>query len=197
MSTPVFFENAKAFGLWLATHHATSSELLVGYHKVGTSLAGQATRQTSAPSMTWSESVDEALCYGWIDGIRRRIDDHRYCIRFTPRKSSSNWSAVNIAKFSQLQKAGRMHPAGAAAFAHRTETKSVVYAYEQVTTAELSAIELRAFKGNQVAWKFFAATPPSYKKVILHWITSAKRADTRESRFAKLLEACALGKRLR
>lgn len=147
--------------------------------------------------MSWSESVDEALCFGWIDGVRKRIDDDTYSIRFTPRKRTSIWSAINISKFKHLAAQGRMTHAGASAFAHRTEAKSVVYAYEQATAAELSPTELRAFKGNKAAWTFFEATPPSYKKVILHWITSAKRADTRESRLAKLLEASATGNRLR
>jgi uncharacterized protein YdeI (YjbR/CyaY-like superfamily) len=161
--------------------------LLVGFHKV----------DSGRPSMTWPESVDEALCFGWIDGVRKRIDEHAYSIRFTPRKPASIWSAVNIAKFEQLSASGRMTPAGAAAFAHRTEAKSGVYAYEQADTAELSAAETRAFKRDKAAWKYFEATPPGYRKVILHWITSAKREETRASRFATFVQACAAGKRLR
>jgi uncharacterized protein YdeI (YjbR/CyaY-like superfamily) len=187
MSAPSFFETPSAFRAWLEANGSTASELLVGYHKVG----------SDRPSMSWSESVDEALCYGWIDGVRKRIDEETYSIRFTPRKPTSIWSAVNIAKVERLHAQGRMSPAGKRAFASRTEAKSVVYAYEQETTASLSAAELREFKRNKPAWRFFDTTPPSYKKVILHWVTTAKRAETRSSRLAKLIEACAAGKRLR
>jgi uncharacterized protein YdeI (YjbR/CyaY-like superfamily) len=187
MSTPRFFETATAFGAWLEANASTSGELLVGYHKVA----------TGRPSMSWSESVDEALCHGWIDGVRKRIDDNTYSIRFTPRKATSIWSAINIAKFEQLCVQGRMTVAGERAFASRTEAKSVVYAYEQQSTAELSPAEAREFRRHKAAWRFFEATPPSYKKVILHWVTTAKRAETRASRLAKLIEACAAGQRLR
>ena len=187
MTDPTFFADAQAFRSWLEANAATSSELLVGFYKV----------RSGRPSMSWPESVDEALCFGWIDGIRRRIDDVAYSIRFTPRKPKSNWSAVNIAKFEKLQGEGRMTPAGAEAFARRTEFKSRVYAYEQKSTAEFSTAQLRDFKRNKAAWSFFQATPPGYRKVMLHWVTSAKKAETRASRFAKLVEACAAGKRLK
>lgn len=187
MDDPRFFDTSIAFRSWLEAHGAVATELLVGFHKVG----------SGRPSMSWSESVDEALCFGWIDGVRKRIDDCSYSIRFTPRKTTSIWSAVNIAKFEHLSAAGRMTPAGANAFAHRKEARSVVYAYEQAAAAELSADEVRMFKRHPGAWRFFEATPPSYKKVILHWVTGAKRADTRQSRLAKLVEACASGNRLR
>lgn len=187
MAHPQFFDSAQAFRAWLTAHSAVAAELLVGFHKVA----------SGRPSISWSESVDQALCFGWIDGVRKKIDDHSYSIRFTPRKNTSIWSAINIAKFEQLEAEGRMTPAGAGAFGHRTEARSVVYAYEQPTTADLSTIELRAFKRDRAAWAFFEATPPSYKKVILHWVTSAKRDATRESRLAKLVIACAAGERLR
>lgn len=186
-TTPTFFPNPKAFRLWLETHASTTTELLVGFHKVGT---GQ-------PSMSWSESVDEALCFGWIDGVRRRIDDAAYSIRFTPRKPTSIWSAVNIAKFSQLEAEGRMTPAGALAFARRTEARSAVYSHEQTSVAELSADELQNFRQNKAAWSFFEGTPPGYKKVVLHWVTSAKKSETRLTRYTKLLLASADGQRLR
>ncbi len=147
--------------------------------------------------MSWSESVDEALCFGWIDGVRKRIDDETYSIRFTPRKATSIWSAINIAKFEQLLAQGRMTPAGSRAYAGRTESKSVVYAYEQSATAELSCSEIKQFKRHTAAWRFFEATPPSYKKVILHWVTTARRDETRATRFAKLVDACGAGQRLR
>jgi uncharacterized protein YdeI (YjbR/CyaY-like superfamily) len=184
---PHFFASAEAFGRWLAAHAAQAPYLLVGYYKVGSGRA----------SMSWSESVDEALCVGWIDGVRKRIDANAYSIRFTPRKPSSIWSAINIAKFAQLQAQGRMTAAGAAAFAHRTAEKSAIYSHEQAATAELSPLELRAFQLNEAAWRYFERTPPGYKKVLLHWITGAKRAPTRAARLAKLVEACAAGQRLR
>ena len=187
MASPRFFESAGAFRAWLVKNAATASELLVGYHKVA----------TGRPSMSWSESVDEALCFGWIDGVRKRIDDDTYSIRFTPRKATSIWSAINIGKVEQLRAHGRMTPQGESAFASRTEARSVVYAYEQKATAELSPDEVRAFMRKKLAWRFFEATPPSYKKVILHWITSAKRAETRAARLTKLIEACIAGQRLR
>lgn len=185
--SPRFFETAGEFRAWLEAHAGTARELLVGYAKVG----------SGRPSMTWPESVDEALCFGWIDGVRKRIDDSSYSIRFTPRKPTSIWSAVNIAKFEQLVAQGRMTEAGAQAYARRTEARSVVYAYEQADTAELSAAERRAFQRERAAWRFFEASPPSYRKVILHWVTTAKRADTRAARFARLVAACAAGERLR
>jgi uncharacterized protein YdeI (YjbR/CyaY-like superfamily) len=187
MIAPKFFATPKAFRTWLKANAATATELLVGFHKV----------DSGNPSMTWSESVDEALCFGWIDGVRKRIDDDTYSIRFTPRKPTSIWSNINIAKFKQLEADGRMTAAGAYAYSHRKEAKSGIYAFEQAATAELSAAELRAFKRNKAAWKFFEATPPGYKKVILHWITTAKREETRVSRLEKLVEACAAGERLR
>ena len=147
--------------------------------------------------MSWSGSVDEALCFGWIDGVRKRIDAAAYSIRFTPRKPSSIWSAINIAKVEQLQTEGRMTLAGAKAFATRTEAKSVVYAHEQEQTAELSSAELRAFERNKVAWSFFGNTPPGYKKVVLHWVSSAKKPETRAARLTKLLAASASGQGLR
>lgn len=188
MTTPTFFPDAAAFRHWFDANAGTSTELLVGFHKVG----------SGRPSMSWSESVDEALCVGWIDGVRRRIDDRTYSIRFTPRKPASIWSAINIAKVEMLAAAGRMRPAGAQAFARRTEAKSKIYSHEQAQTAMLSATELRAFKRHQAAWRFFdEQTPPGYRKVVLHWITSAKKPETRAARLAKLLAACAAGQRLR
>lgn len=187
MTKPKFFATAADFRHWLQHHAAANTELLVGFHKVG----------TGRRSMSWSESVDEALCFGWIDGVRKRIDEHAYQIRFTPRKPGSIWSAVNIAKVHQLQAAGRMTPAGAKAFGHRTDKKSAIYAYEQEEAASLSPAEVREFKKNKTAWAFFEGTPPSYRKVVIHWIVQSKRSETRVSRFAKLVEACAAGNRLR
>ena len=184
---PRYFAGAKAFRAWLETNAASESELLVGFHKV----------DSGRPSMSWSESVDEALCFGWIDGVRKRIDENAYTIRFTPRKRTSIWSAINIAKVEKLQSQGRMTAAGIKAFSHRKEHRSKIYSHEQEATAELLPQELRQFKRNAAAWKFFQATPPWYKKVLLHWVTSAKKAETRVSRLATLVEACASGRRLR
>jgi uncharacterized protein YdeI (YjbR/CyaY-like superfamily) len=187
VSAPRHFATAAAFRAWLAKHGARETELLVGFHKV----------DSGRPSMTWSESVDEALCFGWIDGVRKRIDEHAYSIRFTPRKPGSNWSAINIAKVEKLRAEGRMTAAGEAAFARRTADKSVVYAYEQRDTAALSADEVRVFKRDKAAWKYWEACPPGYRKTLLYWIVSAKREDTRASRLATLMTACREERRLR
>jgi uncharacterized protein YdeI (YjbR/CyaY-like superfamily) len=188
MSAPVFFETSKHFRDWLSVNAATERELLVGFYKVDAGL----------PSMTWrTESVDEALCYGWIDGVGKRIDDTAYTIRFTPRKTTSIWSTVNINKFKDLQKQGRMTAAGEKAFSFRTEAKSSIYAHEQAVSAEFSDQELQAFKHEQAAWAYFETTPPGYKKVMLHLITTAKRAETRAARFARLIEACKMGERIK
>ena len=184
---PKFFEDSNAFRKWLLKHARTESELLVGFYKVGSDL----------PSMTWPESVDEALCFGWIDGVRKRIDQHAYQIRFTPRKPTSIWSAVNIKKMEALRQAGRLMPAGEEAFRKRTERRSIVYAYEQRAVAELSDQQIREFKKRTAAWQYFESCPPSYRNVLLHWVSSAKRSETRDSRFRTLVVACAERKRLR
>ena len=187
MSGPMFFADAAAFRRWLEAHADSARELLVGFHKVG----------SGSPSMTWPESVDEALCFGWIDGVRRRIDESSYSVRFTPRKANSIWSAVNIAKVERLRAQGRMRPAGEAAFARRSEARSAVYSFEQATVAELSAEELHSFGRDHAAWTYFESTPPGYRKTVLHWVTTAKKATTRAERLAKLIEACVEGRRLR
>ena len=187
MTSPIYFPSAIAFREWLAANSTTATELLVGFYKVG----------TGRPSLTWSESVDEALCVGWIDGVRRRVDDEAYSIRFTPRKLDSIWSAVNVAKFEQLQAAGRMTAAGREAFSRRRPDKTAIYAHEQQEAAELSAKELTTFQQHPTAWMFFELTPPSYKKAVLHWLTSAKKAETRTARLAKLLAACGESQRLK
>jgi uncharacterized protein YdeI (YjbR/CyaY-like superfamily) len=188
MPQPIFFETGQAFARWLRQHASIERELLVGYHKVG----------SGRPSMSWPESVDEALCVGWIDGVRKRIDDAAYQIRFTPRKPGSIWSAVNIAKVEALTAQGRMQPAGLAAFEARTAHKSRVYAYEQADDAALTPAELKRFKAEAAAWSFFMnGTPPSYRKRLLHWVAAARQAATRERRLAQLVEAYARGERFR
>ncbi len=183
---PTFFADALAFRTWLAKHAAGSTELLVGFHKVG----------SGRPCMSWSESVDEALCFGWIDGVRRRIDENTYSIRFTPRKPSSIWSVVNIAKMDKLRAEGKMTPAGEAAFALRSEAKSGVYSHERSDVPALSSAELERFRQAPAAWEYFNAAPPGYRKTVLHWITSAKKDETRAGRLDKLVQACMAGKRL-
>lgn len=182
---PRYFATAAEFRTWLAQHSATYAELLVGFHKT----------HTSEPCMSWSESVDEALCFGWIDGVRKRIDDARYQIRFTPRKPSSIWSAINIAKTEALIKAGRMQPAGLAAFEKRTEERSRIYAFERETPAELEVAEQRRFP--RTAWQWFEAQAPSWRTRMLHWVVTAKRADTRERRLLELIEGCVAQRRIR
>lgn len=185
-SAPRFFKTAAAFRAWLERNASREPELVVGFHKVG----------SGRPSMTWPESVDEALCFGWIDGVRRRIDDDSYLIRFSPRRKGSIWSAINVAKVKQLEAAGKMRPAGIEAFAHRTERKTAVYAYEQQGVLPFSDDELRQFKRDKDAWACFEQLPPGYRRTVLHWVVSAKRPETRARRFEKLVEACAEGRRL-
>jgi len=187
MATPAtFFETAADFRAWLERHHATASELLVGFRKVGT---GQA-------SMSWPESVDEALCFGWIDGVRKRIDEQAYQIRFTPRQPGSIWSLVNVGKVEKLLAQDRMRPAGVAAFESRSDRRTGVYAFEREQPAALTQAEDREFRSHRVAWRYFDAAPPSYKKVMLHWVVSAKRDATRQRRLAQLIQACAEQRRV-
>jgi uncharacterized protein YdeI (YjbR/CyaY-like superfamily) len=184
---PTYFATPAAFRTWLETHHASSSELLVGFYKKG----------SGKPSITWPESVDEALCFGWIDGIRRTVDDERYTIRFTPRKARSTWSAVNIKRVAELQKLGRMQPAGRAAFERREETRSQIYSYEQRSDAVLDDAAERAFRANERAWGFFNAQPPSYRRIAVYWVMTAKKEATRQSRLATLIDDSAHERRLK
>ncbi|RZU02145.1 YdeI/OmpD-associated family protein [Rivibacter subsaxonicus] len=183
---PRFFATAAAFRAWLARNAGSATELVVGFHKVG---SGQ-------PSMSWPESVDEALCVGWIDGVRKRIDEQRYQIRFTPRKPGSTWSAINIARVAALEAEGRMQAAGLAAFARRVEHKSRTYAYEQAESATLAPAEQKLFQADRAAWTFFERQPPSYRHKLLWWVTSAKQAATRQSRLQRLIEASKRGERI-
>lgn len=184
--SPAFFESAQHFRHWLEANHVTETELIVGFRKVNTGM----------PSMTWSESVDEALCVGWIDGVRKRIDDASYMIRFTPRKLGSIWSLVNVAKVQNLVAQGRMRPAGLAAYEARRQDKTGVYAFERDKPAELAPAETRAFKKNRTAWKYFEAAASSYRRVIVHWVVSAKQQATRQRRFEQLIQACAEQRRI-
>jgi uncharacterized protein YdeI (YjbR/CyaY-like superfamily) len=184
---PVFFATPEAFRAWLAEHHADASELLVGFHRT----------RSGRPSMTWPESVDQALCFGWIDGVRRRLDDTSYSIRFTPRKARSTWSAVNIARAKELVAEGRMRPAGLAAFEARSDDRSAIYAYEQRHETKLAPDQEREFRANERAWAFFETQPPWYRKNAIWWVVSAKREETRARRLRTLIEDSANGRRLR
>jgi uncharacterized protein YdeI (YjbR/CyaY-like superfamily) len=165
---------------------SSSPELQVGFMK----------RHTGKPSMTWHEAVDEALCVGWIDGIRRRIDDERYQIRFTPRRARSNWSAVNIKRVSVLRAAGRMNPAGIAAFEKRPKERLRQYSYEQRKEPKLGPAEERRLKQAPIAWAHFRKQPPGCRRTISRWIMSAAKRETRMRRVDRLIEAFSAGKRL-
>jgi uncharacterized protein YdeI (YjbR/CyaY-like superfamily) len=179
---PKFFKSSSDFRKWLAAHHANAKELLVGFYKKG----------TGKPSITWPESVDEALCFGWIDGIRRRIDDDSYSIRFTPRKTSSTWSSVNIRRAQELIREGRVTPAGQKAFDARKENRSGIYSYEQ-RSAELVEPYASTLRRNKAAAKFFASQPPSYRKAANWWVVSAKKEETRLKRLELIIKHSAAG----
>lgn len=174
---PLFFARPEDFRAWLEANHATASELWVGFHKRG----------SGEPSITWPESVDEALCYGWIDGVRKRLDEASYVIRFSPRKPGSTWSRVNIERVQALTRLGRMRPAGLAAAAARREERSGIYGYEQQDRA-LSQEQEQEFRGHEAAWKFFRSQAPSYQRAAIWWVISAKKDETRARRLAALIE---------
>jgi uncharacterized protein YdeI (YjbR/CyaY-like superfamily) len=184
--TPRFFKTPTAFRKWLTTNHAKSKELWVGFYK----------KDSGKPSITWPESVDEALCFGWIDGIRKSLDHESYVIRFSPRKPNSIWSAVNIRNVERLIKEKRMESPGLTAYAARKEYRSGIYSYEQ-RPVELVEPYARIFKRHKTAWKFFQVQPPSYRKMMNWFIVSAKREETRLQRLDRLIEASAKGERLR
>jgi uncharacterized protein YdeI (YjbR/CyaY-like superfamily) len=183
---PKFFKSSSAFRKWLDAHHASSKELWVGFYK----------KNSGKPSIDWPQSVDEALCFGWIDGIRKRVDEESYMIRFTPRKPSSVWSAVNIANATKLIKQKRMQPAGLKAFEARKENRSGIYSYEQ-RSAELVEPYLGKLKRNQAARKFFQSQPAGYRKQMNWWVVSAKREETRLKRLDQLIEDSAQGRTIR
>jgi uncharacterized protein YdeI (YjbR/CyaY-like superfamily) len=184
--TPKFFKSADEFYAWLSKHHATKQELWVGFWK----------KATGKPSPTWQESVDVALCWGWIDGIRKSRDAESYIQRFTPRRKTSMWSAINIARMDVLTKEGRMQPSGRAIFEARDLKKSQGYSYESLTTSAFGAKELKRFKAEKKAWTYWESCPPGYKRIHTHWVMSAKRDETRETRFSRLIAACASGMRV-
>ena len=180
-----YFKSPSEFRAWLEKHHATERELWVGYYR----------KSSGRPGMTWPESVDEALCFGWIDGIRKRVDEASYTIRFTPRRPRSVWSAVNIGRVEELTREGRMRPAGMKAFEARTENRSGIYAYEQ-RGPELDEPYAKKMRRNKAAWKFFQAQTASYRKLVSWWVSSAKKEETRLKRLGKLIEDYAAGRTL-
>jgi uncharacterized protein YdeI (YjbR/CyaY-like superfamily) len=184
---PLFFKTPNDFRQWLSKNHDKETELLVGFHKKG----------TGKPSITWPESVEQALCFGWIDGVRRSFNEDSYTIRFTPRKATSTWSAININKIEELIAKNIVNEAGMSAYAKRKESNSKIYSYEREEDAELPKAMERIFKANKPAWEFFIKQPPYYRKIMLHHIVSAKQDKTKQSRFDALVKACAEGKRLR
>ncbi len=173
---PIFFEKQADFRQWLAENHQSETELLVGFYKVG----------SGKPSMTWPQSVDEALCFGWIDGVRKTIDEHSYQIRFTPRKLNSIWSAVNIAKMEVLINQGLMQAAGLKIYEKRTEIKSKIYAYEKTEISFSPDFEAH-FKANETAWKYFQSLASSYRKPSINWVISAKQEVTKLKRLNEII----------
>ncbi len=183
---PVHFDTAAAFRGWLRKHHGSTAELLVALGK----------RAQKRPGMSWREAVDEALCFGWIDGVRKRIDATSYTVRFTPRKAGSTWSAVNIRRATALEAEGRMQPAGRRAFDQRSEKKSRTYSYERADEPELAPALERRLRAEKRAWTFFQAQAPSYRRKIVHWIMAGKQDATRASRLQRARVAFAAGSRL-
>ena len=175
---PAFFATPQEFRAWLEKHHQETPELWVGFHK----------KASGKPSITWPEAVDQALCFGWIDGVRKSVDETSYTIRFTPRKAGSTWSAINIRRVRALTESGHMQPAGLKAFEHLKSEKSAIYSYEQRRTAKLEGVHEEQFRGNKKAWEFFQAQAPWYRRTAAFWVVSAKKEETRLKRLQKLIE---------
>jgi uncharacterized protein YdeI (YjbR/CyaY-like superfamily) len=175
---PQFFPTLANWRAWLEKHHDDAEEFWVGFYK----------RDSGRPSITWPESVDGALCFGWIDGVRKSIDATSYKIRFTPRKPRSIWSAINIKRAKELSKQGLMHAAGLAAFEKRDGNRSAIYAYEQRKSAKLPSEFDKQFRTNPEAWRFFQSQPPWYQRTSTYWVISAKKEETRVKRLAILID---------
>jgi uncharacterized protein YdeI (YjbR/CyaY-like superfamily) len=180
---PRFFASPRAFRAWLERHHASETPLLVGFWKVG----------TGRPSLTWSEAVDEALCYGWIDGIRRSLGEEAYSVRFTPRKGRSRWSAVNRGKAKALIAAGRMMPAGLKAWEARPEGEHAGASYEVGGADRLPPPMEKRIRANAAAWAWFRARPPGERRTTVHWVTGARQEATRLRRLDLLIATAAQG----
>jgi uncharacterized protein YdeI (YjbR/CyaY-like superfamily) len=184
---PIFFDSPEAFYAWLEQNHETETEVYVGYWK----------RHTGKPSLTWSQAVDQALCFGWIDGRVNTIDGDRHRQRFTPRKPGSNWSKINIEKVARLREAGLMRPAGEAAFERRRDDRSGVYSFERGEDPVLEPEQEKRFRANAAAWEFFQSQAPWYRRTAIHLVVSAKKPETRERRLAQLIEDSAAGRRIK
>jgi uncharacterized protein YdeI (YjbR/CyaY-like superfamily) len=180
---PLFFPTPAEFRAWLEQNHASEEELSVGFYK----------RDSGKPSISWPESVDAALCYGWIDGVRHSIDAVSYRIRFTPRKPGSTWSAINVRRVEELTKFGLIRPAGVKAFEARKGDKTGIYAYEQRKQARLTPAYEKQFRANKEAWEFFQAQPPWYRRTAAYRVISAKQEATRQKRLAELIRDSAAG----
>jgi uncharacterized protein YdeI (YjbR/CyaY-like superfamily) len=183
---PIFFPTPAAFRKWLKHNHASSREQWIGFYR----------KASGRPSITWPESVDEALCVGWIDGLRKTIDAESYKIRFTPRKKESNWSAVNIGRVKELTRQGRMQPAGLDAFARRKAEKSGIYAYENRKAAVWDKASEKRFRANRKAWEFFQRQPPGYRQTATWYLMTAKTEETRQRRLEKLIAESEAGRRI-
>ena len=186
MKTPRIFKTASAFRAWLAKNHNSATELYVGHYKMA----------SGKVAMTYAEAVDEALCFGWIDGVVNKVDDEMYMHRWTPRKAGSIWSLVNVKHVERLVAAGRMMPAGMAAFEARSSAKTGIYSFEQQEPVQFSAKQLKTFKANQAAWAFWMRQAPGYQRVCTFFVTSAKRPETQERRLALLIADSAQGVKL-
>jgi uncharacterized protein YdeI (YjbR/CyaY-like superfamily) len=182
---PTFFKSGKEFRVWLEKHHSTSRELLLGFYKTSSNKSG----------ITYRQALDEALCYGWIDGVRKNVDADSYTIRFTPRKPNSHWSHINIRRAAELKAAGLLHRAGTDAYGRRDEGKTINYSYE-MQAATLSAPYEKRFKANNDAWAFFTTQAPSYQRLARFWVMTAKREETRDRRLDQLIADSAAGRRL-
>jgi uncharacterized protein YdeI (YjbR/CyaY-like superfamily) len=182
----LFFAAPEELRDWFDANHETAGELWLGYHR----------KATGRPSVDWSQAVDEALCVGWIDGVRYRIDETTHAQRFTPRRKGSIWSAINVAKVAALTAEGRMRPAGLVAFEARTPEKTAIYSYER-DAAAFSDEEAARFRADEAAWADWERRPPYYRKAATHWVTSAKQVATRERRLASLIEDSAAGRKPR
>ena len=186
VTKPTFFRTSSAFRKWLEKNHNRAPELSIGFHRVDSGKGG----------LTYREALDEALCFGWIDGLRKRYDADSYTIRFTPRKPDSIWSVVNTTRINELIKLGRVHPAGLKVFQRRDEKKSLLYSYE-VRERHLDAAYEKQFRASPTAWEFYQAQAPWYRRVSCYWVMSARREETRLRRLATLIEDSAHGRRIK
>ena len=183
---PTFFATPAAFRRWLKANHAKADELWVGFYR----------KDSGKPTITWSQAVDEALCFGWIDGIRKKVDVESYTNRFTPRRRTSTWSAINLEKMKELIAAKRVAPAGLKVYEERDPTKAYRYSFDRKTEPAFTAAQLKRLKGDKRAWAFWSALPPGYRRLVTHFVTNAKKAETIERRFVRMLADFAAGRRL-